>query len=98
MPYKRSLAGGDTFSVTKKNARKTSQLGFFTASYSESVRIIENSFLQARQRKVHWGMTASPPKTHLKENPSRPRTWRQSASRRVAVRPLSQKSVFPSQV
>src|SRR5262249_44691889 len=34
-------------------------------SYSEIVMIFENSLLQARQRKLYWGMTASPSKTHV---------------------------------
>jgi len=40
---------------------------------------------EARQRKLYWGVVSSPSETHLSENRSRTRTWRQSASRRVAV-------------
>src|SRR5438132_33891 len=32
-------------------------------SYSEIVRIFEKSFLQARQRKLYWGMVSSPSRT-----------------------------------
>src|SRR5260221_11700762 len=49
-------------------------------SYSEIVRIFENSLLQARQRKLYWGTTTCPPKSVMEENPSRTRTWRQSAA------------------
>ncbi len=36
-------------------------------SYSEIVRIFENAFLQARQKKLYWGIAPSPSRTLIAE-------------------------------
>src|SRR5712692_5537829 len=39
----------------------------------------ENSFLQAWQRKLYWGIAPSPSRTLVHEDPRRPSCWRQLA-------------------
>lgn len=40
-------------------------------SCSESVKTFENSFLQARQKKLYWGIAPSPSRTLVAENSRR---------------------------